>query len=482
MVKNSVNYELFDLMHEIIIVFDIDGQILYLNSPAKNEFGIQKEQEVESLTIDSLFPSVFRENKGEQSFIEGVIGKNFETVAYRKNQTCFETQAHLSPIPHVENIFLCSAVNKHEMKELKKEAQKAEHDAKTANEVRNEFVANVTHELRTPVNGIKGHVKYLLESVELNAESRDALKIVERCCENMEKIINNLLDFSKMEAGKFLIEEEVFSLKECVDQVIATNIKQANEKGIELDARVSDDIPEFLIGDELRISQILNNLISNAVKFTAIGKVKLEILKTAQYGNELILFIMVIDTGIGIAPENLDKLFKSFSQVDGSITRKFGGTGLGLTVTKNLVEMMGGKINVDSTPGKGSTFTCSIRLHTREEEAQTSPSIDQNTLIKPDLTAMLLTDFDMGMEKIYQFGSAENKKEIKNTMDKLVLCMEMETWNRAEEFADNLKQLVKDGGEELVKQTFRLSMCVRKENYQKSMECFEKIQKMLFDE
>lgn len=472
-------YEVLDLMQEELLVVDASGQVLYANPPAKAEFGLATGQENQKVYIGGLFPLLFPEYKDKENIFDEYMGKETETVAYRQNQTCYEALFLVQKIPHENEKYLCNVLNIHTTQELNRELEKAERDAQAANKVRNEFVDNVTHELRTPVNGISGHVKYLLESVEITSEIRNTLKIVERCCKNMEKIINNLLDFSKMEAGKFSIEEGQFSLTECVDQVIAMNIKKANEKGIGLEASIADDIPEILLGDELRISQILNNLISNGIKFTSIGKVKVEILKTAHYGNEIILFIMVIDTGIGIAPENKDKLFKNFSQVDGSITRRFGGTGLGLAVTKNLVEMMGGKINVESSPGKGSTFACSIILHTLEDNAEASSPIEKNLLLKPDLTTLMLASNEMNLDKVYKFGSKDNMQEIEKNMEKLVLCMEMETWNRAEEFADNLKLLVKDGGDELVKQAFRLELCVRKENYQRSMEYFEQFRQML---
>ena len=197
----------------------------------------------------------------------------------------------------------------------------------------------------------------------------------------MIEIINNLLDFSKLEAGKFTLEEREFSFREAMDKIIAMNINQINEKGLSLLLNISPEIPERIIGDELRITQILTNLINNAVKFTSMGQIVVDVVKTMELNDTVELFFMVMDTGIGIAPEDMDKLFKSFSQVDAYITRRFRGSGLGLTIVKELVELMDGEVHVESEKGKGSTFSFSIRVKKVENEWETKQAYSSGKFV-----------------------------------------------------------------------------------------------------
>lgn len=256
---------------------------------------------------------------------------------------------------------MCYARNIARQKETTKELISAKVEVEEIHKERNEFVANVTHELRTPVNGVMGLAQNLLDT-DLSIEQRESVEIITQCCDNMIKIINNILDFSKLQAGKFTIENREFSFHQMMDSLVKVNMPQVDSKGIKLICNVSADIPDMLIGDELRITQVLNNLMSNAIKFTSVGQIVINVVKTIELDDEIELFFMVIDTGIGIAQNEMDKLFKSFSQADASITRKFGGTGLGLSIVKSLVEMMGGTINVESEKGRGSTFSFSVRV------------------------------------------------------------------------------------------------------------------------
>ena len=213
-----------------------------------------------------------------------------------------------------------------------------------------------------------------------------------------------------------------------------------------------------MIGDELRLTQILNNLVSNAIKFTSVGQVVINVIKSLDMSDEIELFFMVIDSGIGISDEERDKLFKSFSQVDASITRKFGGTGLGLSIVKNLVEMMNGDINVESEKGKGSTFSFTVRLKkVNATEEQSHTHVEKNYAFNigdvPD---------EDDTASIFHLGTEENLKEIDMNMEKLVLCIEMENWEKADAFADNVKQLVADDPINLKRKAFRLQMTLRK--------------------
>ena len=280
-----------------------------------------------------------------------------------------------------------------------------------------------------------------------------------------------------MEAGKFTIEKKEFNFRNMVNHVIDTSITMINEKGLYLIANVAEDIPENVVGDELRIIQILNNLLSNAVKFTSVGYISIEITKTMEFDNELELFFMVKDTGIGMTKEEQDKIFKSFTQADASITRRYGGTGLGLTITKQLIELMSGNIRLDSEKGKGSTFSFRIRLDRAKQERQAEQGLQEaETPLLKQYNASI-DRFD-SMENFFSFGTQENVQEIRNKMEKLIICLELEAWDRAESFASNLKSLLQDR-EDLKKLVFRLEMCLRKEDYEKSMQRYQALKTKL---
>ena len=469
---------LLDVPEEMIFFFEPDGYVCERNHLVTNQLEYEEE---EALFIQEIFPSVFELEDGRVKLAGKPEKERFETAVYRKNQTCIPASAYICFLDEEETgcYGMCCARNIGKYKETAKDLISAKVEVEEAHKERNEFVANVTHELRTPVNGVMGLAQNLL-ATDLTSEQKESVDIIKQCCSNMIKIINNILDFSKLQSGKFTIEYNEFSFHQMMDKLVKVNMPQVEAKGIKLICNVSADIPDRIIGDELRLTQVLNNLLSNAVKFTSVGQIVINVVKTIDLGEEFELFFMVIDTGIGIAEEEMDKLFRSFSQVDASITRRFGGTGLGLSIVKNLVEMMGGSVNVESEKGKGSTFSFSVRVKKTEPDTSSETEDIKESSYLFNLGDISADDEEEGTE-LYILGSAENIKEINANMEKLVICIEMENWDRADTFADNIKQLVAEDTMNLKRKAFRLQMTVRKGAHEAAIEQYDELKRAIIE-
>lgn len=458
---------------EMVFIFDHTGIISYANAAAKKK--LEYGEDLCGRRISDVFPGTFKSTEGgfEAEYPCGSELHNF--VAYRKNLTCFPVEARTIESESQKGSYICMANDILEKEYLNREITHVKQEAEQALKVKSEFVANVTHELRTPVNGILGNTKELLETVK-DEQTLKALRLIERCCGDMNKIINNILDFSKLEAGKFTLEPRRFNFRNMLDYVKNQHINKLTEKGISFFMTVSPQIPEYIVGDELRIIQILNNLLSNALKFTAVGKITVEVVRTARVKDKIELFFIVKDTGIGIDKADKDKLFQSFSQVDASISRKYGGTGLGLNICKQLAELMGGKIEVESEKNKGSTFSFSIWVGICEgEDAEEQPAEDGAA----HLFAMAPGGEEEPSDDVTQYGTKENKEALKKNLSKLILCVEMENWEKAEMFMETIRQLTQDAPREVSRVILRLKMAVQKESYEKVNAGYEELNSIL---
>jgi PAS domain S-box-containing protein len=362
-----------DSAHDAIIMMDQNGQISYWNPSAERIFGYTSLEAIGQNLYSLILPSqnLNAQHDALQMFqqteSQDTDGKTLDLEAKRKDNTEISVQLSLSAVQMTSgwhSIGILRDVTKQKQNEL--ELIKAKEIAEEATGAKSEFLANMSHEIRTPMNAIIGF-SGLVKNTELTQKQQDYINKIDSSAKSLLSIINDILDFSKIEAGKLELESVEFRLDDVINNIAGMMSAKAAEKNIELLNNITNDVPCALIGDPLRLGQILLNLVNNAVKFTEEGYVLIKTELIEKDDSRCKIKFSVNDTGIGLTNEQKGKMFSAFSQADSTVTRRFGGTGLGLTISKQLVEMMNGEIFVESEFGVGSTFAFFVEFMMQAE-------------------------------------------------------------------------------------------------------------------
>lgn len=348
--------KLFDTTSGLAIQgYTPERKVIYWNKASERLYGYKREEALGKDMIDLIIPS---DMKGQ--VIDAIENMNRTGEIIPASELCLRNRQD-EPVDVFSSHTLITFENREpelfcidmDMKEIKDERERAQ----AANKAKSEFLANMSHELRTPLNGVIGFSQ-ILKDTDLNSTQKEYAEIIMNSATSLLELINDILDFSKIEAGKLRLQEELTNLKEVIDSVIRMITVKSSQKGLTFTAIVDETIPDYLIMDPVRFKQILINLLSNAVKFTEKGDIRLNIetIRQDSVSETIKLFFSITDTGIGIKEENIPKIMEPFNQEDYSATRRFGGTGLGLNITQNLLRKMGSTLQIESEAGKGSHF------------------------------------------------------------------------------------------------------------------------------
>ncbi|MDB5084410.1 MAG: histidine kinase [Bacilli bacterium] len=346
---------------DTMITFDNQGMIITVNPAVEGMFGYFEEQLL-GQSITMLIPHIAElKNEIQQIQEKYKKGKLIEVTPIRVDGSLFHAEIQIGEtVIEGKQIFACTVSDISERKKVEQELIQAKEEAEVASRVKTEFIAMMSHEIRTPMNGIIGMNDLLLET-QLDLEQREYADIARKSGDALLSVINDILDFSKIESGKMELEQEPFDLRACIEETFDLFTAKSREQDLIMEYYIDQDLPAHLIGDVTRLRQILINLVGNAVKFTNSGGIYVIVNKLSDEEEILQVEFIVKDTGIGIPPAQQKHLFKPFSQLDSSTTRKYGGTGLGLAICKTLVELMGGSIRAEKEVENGAAFVFTIQ-------------------------------------------------------------------------------------------------------------------------
>jgi two-component system sensor histidine kinase/response regulator len=349
-----------DNIPDSIFAKDSEGRYLLVNKAFAKLHGLESPEQLLGKSAFDLFP---KERAAALHAADLEVMRAAKPLEAERSVVDAEGNVHwilMSKVPLTnehEEIVGTVGVNRDitQAKRSEAELRQSKEAAEAANRAKSEFLANMSHEIRTPMNGIIGMTDLALET-ELTPEQQEYLSMVKTSADSLLTVINDILDFSKMEAGKLELDRSTFNLHESMEETTRTFGIRAGEKGLELVCDIRSDVPQMVLGDPKRVRQVIVNLLGNAIKFTERGEVVLHVEMKQAQDRHVLLHFAIRDTGIGIAEDKQKLIFEAFAQADNSPSRNYGGTGLGLTISSRLVEMMGGRIWLESKPGQGSTF------------------------------------------------------------------------------------------------------------------------------
>jgi PAS domain S-box-containing protein len=360
--------KLIDTANDAVVTINAESTVIDWNSAAERIFGWSRDEAMGQKIHHMIVPEQFREQHeaGLRQYLKtgqgSVINRRVEISALNRDGHEFDIELSIWPVK-TSNSYTFSAFV-HDISSRKRaetELALMRDRALEATKLKSDFLANMSHEIRTPMNAIIG-MSHLALKTELTPRQSDYVKKIQQSGQHLLGIINDILDFSKIEAGMLTVEHINFELEKVLENMAGLISEKATAKGLELLFDIDPKVPHHLLGDSLRLGQILINYANNAVKFTEAGAIILGVKVVEESGQDVLLRFEVKDTGIGLTKEQIARLFQSFQQADATTTRKYGGTGLGLAISKNLAELMGGTVGVESEPGKGSTFWFTARL------------------------------------------------------------------------------------------------------------------------
>jgi two-component system, sensor histidine kinase and response regulator len=373
--SNEKNHALLRNASDGIHILDTAGKVIEASDSFCAMLGYPRD-EIIGLAIslwDTAFSNAEELAEVMQSQFKNPDRFQFETIHRCRDGALMDVEISGSMLElDGMAVLFCSSRDITPRKNLYKELILAKSDAEAANKAKSEFLANMSHEIRTPISAIIGFL-FLAQRLELPQRALNYLNKINTSALTLQDIINDILDFSKIEAGKIDLEAIKFNLDQVIENIEGQFSNKARSKGIELCFGASSGVPSWLLGDPLRLTQVLSNLVNNAIKFTEHGEITLLVELQKHEGNRVLLHFVVKDMGIGMTPEQVAALFRPFAQADGSTTRKYGGTGLGLVISQKLVHLMNGTISVESQFGHGSSFSFSAEFGV-EDEAQHMPA------------------------------------------------------------------------------------------------------------
>jgi two-component system sensor histidine kinase/response regulator len=408
---------------DAFVGIDSQGTVVDWNAQAETMFG-WKRSEILGKPFSEMID--LRQEGGTQdvrAFLAGVLKTSsrgrIESIARNREGREFPAEMAISAVQFGQNpLFAAFIHDVTQRKNTEAEREKARAAAEAASKAKDEFLANMSHEIRTPLNGIIGMTELALDT-RLSPEQEEYLLTVKLSADSLLTVINDILDYSKIEAGKMDLEAIDFNLRESMELTLKTLAQRAGVKGLELLLEMAPDVPAVARADSGRIRQIILNLIGNAIKFTERGEVALTIQIDRVADRQYTAHFIVSDTGIGIPPEKHRSIFEAFSQADTSTTRKYGGTGLGLTISARLVGMMGGKIWVESEMGRGAQFHFTIQL-------------GASNLSATDLSATVSTEILKGIKTLIVDDNATNRRILRETLERWgMMCVTVEGGEQA---------------------------------------------------